>query len=233
MNLGLGLRLRSAVSLSAAPSSLLTGLFYYWNLNTTGWLDSSGNGNTLTNVNAVQLVAGKISNGAEFNLSNKLQRASLSPAFNPGGGTGEFTISIWVYPYSFSDYQSFFSTAPGGFNLHANQYGAILFNNGISADADAGALNSFEWSHIVCVKSMESGSRTKIWQDGDIIYNQPTNEPDNYTANMENITLGEWGGGGQNCEAILDEAGIWNRVLSQAEITELYNAGAGKTYPFS
>ena len=31
----------------------------------------------------------------------------------------------------------------------------------------------------------------------------------------------------------IDEAGIWSRALSGTEITELYNAGAGITYPFS
>jgi hypothetical protein len=31
---------------------------------------------------------------------------------------------------------------------------------------------------------------------------------------------------------ILDEIAIWNRVLTADEITELYNNGAGKAYPF-
>jgi hypothetical protein len=31
---------------------------------------------------------------------------------------------------------------------------------------------------------------------------------------------------------MIDEVGIWNRLLSASEITQLYNAGSGKTYPF-
>jgi len=31
----------------------------------------------------------------------------------------------------------------------------------------------------------------------------------------------------------LDEIGIWNRALNQTEVTELYNSGAGITYPFT
>jgi hypothetical protein len=31
----------------------------------------------------------------------------------------------------------------------------------------------------------------------------------------------------------IDEVGTWSRALSAAEETELYNAGAGKTHPFS
>ena len=33
--------------------------------------------------------------------------------------------------------------------------------------------------------------------------------------------------------ANIDETGIWNRALTDAEITQLYNAGTGKFYPFS
>ena len=32
-----------------------------------------------------------------------------------------------------------------------------------------------------------------------------------------------------NCT--IDEVGIWNRTLTQSEVTELYNSGAGKQYP--
>ena len=33
-------------------------------------------------------------------------------------------------------------------------------------------------------------------------------------------------------DGIIDELGLWKRALSAAEVAELYNAGAGKTYPF-
>jgi hypothetical protein len=217
----------------AIQIGLNSGLLAYWKLDTTGWLDSSGNGNTLTNVNAVQLVAGKISNGAEFDLSNKLQRTSLSPAFNPSGETGAFTISIWVYPYSFSNYQSFISTNAGGFNIHTDENGGINFNNGLAGDAFALGLQLNQWQHIVCVKSMQSGGMTKIWLNGTNIYNESTIGPENYLPNSETIRLGDWDDGNQKLNGRLDEAGIWNRELSQAEITELYNSGAGKTYPFN
>jgi len=37
-------------------------------------------------------------------------------------------------------------------------------------------------------------------------------------------------GAGDDLQGGLDECGIWNRTLSQAEITQLYNSGAGITY---
>jgi hypothetical protein len=40
-------------------------------------------------------------------------------------------------------------------------------------------------------------------------------------------------GGAAILDGILDELGIWNRVLTPAEITSLYNSGSGRTYPFN
>lgn len=38
---------------------------------------------------------------------------------------------------------------------------------------------------------------------------------------------------GRPWKSAIDEVGIWSRALSGAEITSLYNSGAGLTYPFS
>jgi hypothetical protein len=39
--------------------------------------------------------------------------------------------------------------------------------------------------------------------------------------------------GGGLYNGSIDEAGVWSRALSQADVTELYNGGAGLTYPFT
>jgi hypothetical protein len=33
-------------------------------------------------------------------------------------------------------------------------------------------------------------------------------------------------------DGIIDEVGLWSKVLTSAEVAELYASGAGKTYPF-
>lgn len=44
-----------------------------------------------------------------------------------------------------------------------------------------------------------------------------------------------WGAGfnGYGFNGRIDEIGVWNRVLTAQEVTQLYNGGAGKAYPFS
>ena len=39
--------------------------------------------------------------------------------------------------------------------------------------------------------------------------------------------------GAFNMDGNMDEVGIWSRALSASEVTELYNGGAGLTYPFA
>ena len=34
-------------------------------------------------------------------------------------------------------------------------------------------------------------------------------------------------------DGLIDEVGLWRRVLTPAERTTLYNCGAGLTYPFA
>ena len=44
--------------------------------------------------------------------------------------------------------------------------------------------------------------------------------------------IGRYSGAGQNYVGRLDEIGIWNRTLTDSEITELWNSGSGLAYPF-
>jgi hypothetical protein len=39
-------------------------------------------------------------------------------------------------------------------------------------------------------------------------------------------------GGNEEWDGLIDEVGVWKRVLTAAERTQLYNGGAGITYPF-
>ena len=41
-----------------------------------------------------------------------------------------------------------------------------------------------------------------------------------------------WGGGPQYSAVTMNRVGFWNRLLTSGERTALYNAGAGKSYPF-
>jgi hypothetical protein len=218
--------------------ALTDNILAYWNLNNDGsgnvsLVDSTGNGNTLTN-NGVSLGAGIIGNGAQwptpFSSSPWLENDSVAIS-------GDASISFWVNPSSFSD-QSFYvpvclgNESPNRIAIIINPDGTCtwLFNG---SEASLGAsINFGQWNHIAIVADSNSGNLTYY-------INGSATSPISvgYTGGLNNVYLGlandQTGGiGSFVLEGNLDEIGIWSRVLSQAEVTELYNNGAGLTYPF-
>lgn len=238
MYLGLGLRL-GGLNANRGSSPLLNSLLAYWNLNTTSWLDSSGNGITLTGHGGVTLGTGIISGCALISSSNGYLD-NFSTNFNVG--TGDITASVWINPSSYGS---------GGFSDFAGSVFDFR-DDGVGKEwllifTDAGKLRiwqtptSYEttatislntWTNIVIRRS---AGTTSFYINGSL---------DGTFADTENFQsqIFTFGGpvddpGSEEEEYLhydgrIDEVGVWNRALSGAEITSLYNAGAGKSYPF-
>lgn len=221
--------------------SLVDGLLAYWNLNATSWLDSSGNGNNLTAVGSPTNPSGLLGNSASgFTTSDYLITGSgLAPL------SGSRTYSCWIYLNNNNvGYQWIFTQ--GGSSDYQSIVPFYLESDGtlgslISTDTGnwTNILNTGfvptnnEWHHLVLTVD---GSIARLYYDGYNIVNDPYSgsilAPD-----IDRFTIGE---NLQdpfedpfNLDGKIDEIGIWNRALTGAEITSLYNAGAGKTYPFN
>jgi hypothetical protein len=229
--------LKCAGEFSVSKSTLSTpfipfsNLLAYWKLNQT-LSDETANANNLQIANGSTFYAsGIIGNGFSFD-----GETGLTPAYGAGAlafGTGDFSVSLWVYPTSapqnnqvivawgvWPDTSGFvvqhteenFGFFLGGFQENFNYTPPTLFN---------------VWHHIVVVRT--SGT-ANFYVNGASIG----------TANWNyNFTDGLYYFGRPQDTAsfalngTLDEVGAWNRALIQAEITSLYNAGAGRTYPFN
>jgi len=59
------------------------------------------------------------------------------------------------------------------------------------------------------------------------------NNLDGDSGGASTFQLGEYINNAMNPQGYIDEFGVWDRQLSQSEITELYNDSAGKQYPFA
>ena len=72
--------------------SLTTNIVAYWKFDESSGnaMDSTGNGNTLTNVNTVTYSAGKINNGANFVAASSQYFSATAAA--PASGNGSFSI---------------------------------------------------------------------------------------------------------------------------------------------
>jgi len=232
LSLGLGAQTIRKVGGGAAPSSLLSGLLAYWNLNTTSWLDSSGSGNTLTANGGVSLVSGKINNCANFDGDvdeSVFMWLSRSNFFN--FDSGNFSVSQWVYFEGSSYYQSLFSTRVDGaatsnsFSVVADLNNKLSFYDG-GFTGDLYTFSGSNWYHLTTVRD---GSTINFYVDGSFAASVAKSNPYEVTS----IAMGGHLNGEEPLNGRIDEVGVWNRALTGAEITSLYNAGAGKTYPFN
>jgi hypothetical protein len=215
-------------------SPLLTDLAAYWKLDETSGtrFDSVGT-NNLTENGSVGSTLGKIGNAATgFSTTDYLVNTSTV-----GQITGDWTATCW------------FRT---GSDINTNQ--GIVCRTTTTANDVEYLLDIFS-NNVRFVLSTSSGiyvAQTPIatnttyfvasWYDGTNI-NISLNDGAVTSTAAPGIPvqlfgseltvglrlddsrpfLGDW----------IDEVGIWNRVLTSGEITQLYNGSAGLTYPFS
>jgi hypothetical protein len=220
---------------ATAPVHLLNTLISYWKLDeTSGTRADSQGANPLTAVNPTGSATGKIGNGALFvpassTVLDHMTNSDLEV-------TGSFTFSVWVKAASTPgvSYQVLtkFRTTPGDYYLYHHptagfQWG-VTDPSTISANMGS-AVTVGTWYHLVC------------WYDaGDTKAHMRINDTTSFasvttalTQTVGHFRLGarDITGNEQYFDGVIDEVGFWKRLLTAAEITALYNTGAG--LPFS
>lgn len=220
--------------------SLTTNLIAYYEFNNGAiTTDSSGNSKTLINVNTVANTAsGKIGYGADFgstNTTKNLNNSSLGA--NP---TLPMSISTWFYPASVNDNGNIFSIADTTtpyyqLKLDSTTSHIVFRSNttGTATSVDTGIAPSINtWYHVVVV--LNSATSVTLYVNGtQTNLNATCDDPP--TSTLDALFFGALGRTTplQYYSGILDEVGVWSRVLTSAEVTQLYNGGAGNQYPFS
>ena len=222
---------------------LLIGLLAYWKLDTTGWIDSSGNGRTLTPVGSIPNSLALINNGASFSSDGSY----LSIPYTIAPLNGQKSYSGWVkfnntpegYQFVFMHGGTFDQQSVIPFYVESNGTICVIFS-----DNNSGWTNQLNtnivpetniWNHFVT--TFNGSTATLYWNGQSVATSQYTGSIDN--PDTSSFALGAYPYGNEaygietSLDGMIDEVGVWDRALSQEEITSLYNAGAGKTYPFN
>lgn len=221
--------------------AILNGLQAYYPLDLFG-ADRTRNGYNLslpsyplTNNGSVTPATGKVGQAAKFAhaLSQYLQSTALAAAMS----TTTFTIAFW---YNLTTVNYCLTGSSNGFNAgwrifirDATGFDFVLLNASTSytfGGAIYGAETVGQWHHFAL--TFNGATQTAItYKDGGSATNFSTGMSTVDLDTADGVGIGAEGNGFNPMDGLLDEYGIWNRVLSAGEISSLYNGGAGLAYP--
>ncbi|XQP85248.1 MAG: LamG-like jellyroll fold domain-containing protein [Candidatus Pollutiaquabacter aromativorans] len=216
------------------PINLMNGLVGYWpfcgNAN-----DESGNGNNGT-VNGATMAADRFSNAGNAFSWNTSPDKIVVPNSNSLQLTSAFSVGLWLKPIN-----NTYGTGP---NYHAivEKWGAAndasylfeLFTNGIPAfrthnsgsDAVIQARQAVPfdvWTHLLYTQNADTG---RLYVNGlldTVVMGMITPMVMNNDLLFGSNDAYNVGSSGDAYEGLIDDIGIWNRVLSQSEVNQVYN----------
>lgn len=176
----------------------------------------------------ITYVTGKILQGAEYNASNS--DISLSPVSLSAANT--FTIAGWIKLDTNNAYRVLYKsgTASNFWVIYIQNTGKLDFTvDNIAEYPGDTVLSTGTWYHVAIV--VNGGSMMPYVNgvaDRASAYTLAANVMPSGTARF-----GQYGSNSYVFDGITDEFGLWDRALSGAEITSLYNGGTGISYPFA
>ena len=200
---------------------------------------------------------GKSGNAFTFNGTN----AYVSLPTNQFNFTGDFTISAWVnisglyigtnvihLMTNLNCDGAWFQNLKGiWFQISGQALALSLLNNGTANDVTwndtTGSIikSGSGWFHVVTTR--KGGTASKLYVNG-VLKNSNTNTLDaNFHTNYQTPVIGNnrilnRSGAVATSDVyapsgvLIDEYNVWNKELTSTEVTELYNTGTGKFYPY-
>lgn len=163
---------------------------------------------------------GKIGNGLSFNGTD--QQMVLSPKVPQPND--KISLAFWVNPANEGNFlmgnQDVSNLISDDFYMLLYQ-GSIHFAIEIPSQSDQGPSVNYllnEWNHIVATFD---GTEAKIYING--VLGDSQNVSTSITGFNKNIILGRQDQVQNYWQGLIDELYIYNRALTQAEVTQLYN----------
>lgn len=179
---------------------------------------------------------GIIDNSATFNGSSS--RINFSPITSL---TTSFTINFWInrtgtvgtlqVPLQIgrqTNFIWFYFTA----GTPANNF--RLVEDNVADYPSSITISTSGWNMISVVKSTDTGTNLTYYLNGT---SAGTASIGSVSTPANNAYFGAYSTNNSTFvyrfDGRIDEVGFWDRALSSSEITQLYNSGAGLSYPFS
>lgn len=193
--------------------------------------DASGNGHSAScsGSQCPSIATGRFGNGYVFDGSDDFLQVTNTDGFAFGNA---FSVSLWIKPaaenpwegwspYIIGNYDgtSGFAIRPASTGLRCN----VVSQTGILSCNNVGSPTTDEWSHLVLVYD---GQTLTLYKNG--VPNEKDIGSANYDADpLHNLFIGSNFGSQHFFNGVIDEVGIWNRVLAPAEVQALYEGTGG------
>ncbi|TAN33234.1 hypothetical protein EPN28_02785 [Patescibacteria group bacterium] len=223
---------------AAGSNSLKTGLVGWWtfdgaDVTTNTTTDKSGNGNNGARGVGTTVATGKLGQAMKFNGSTESILVTDSPSLSI---TDKITISAWAkWTTGGSDSDAYLlskGTDKYNFLIYAVDAGKMTFL--ISALSPSttlktvGAYNNNKWHLFTGTYDPNGGTNNiKIYVDG-VLENQAT-KTGSPSDDANGLGIGRYGtGGNYRWNGSIDDARVYNRVLTAAEVMQLYKMGVAK-----
>lgn len=220
----------------------------YWKFDeSSGNATDSINSNTLTNNNSVGYSAALINNGADFTRASSRNFSIASGSQKGLAITGNaITINVWHKGNSNLNnvigrlFWRLGGTGNYGYQLSTtgnlyspnNAYLVSLVGSGGGTDFAFGTAGQATDGTRRMITATYDGTNIKCYVDGTLVSTSGTLSNRLTSANAETFYIGR-SGSGDYLDGQVDEGSVFNRALSDTEIAELYNGGAGLTHPFT
>jgi len=181
--------------------------------------DLSTYGNHGEIVGSADFVEGKYEEALEFGEAGEV-RCPYIPL-----NEKSFTVCMWVSPKLagaseqcvFSQVQASATNTSLHYRIYTNSTVRMGFYNN---DLDApGAVSADEWVHICFWLDVEEKAR-RIYLNGEQVVEDAGKSGIFYLGNTGNTMIGSWGTSGQKFNGIIDEVQVWDRALTESEISQ-------------
>lgn len=225
------------------PTGMTAGIISYYKLDeSSGNAADSAGTNTLTNNNTTTFVAGKVNNAADLERSSS-QDFSIADGSQIGLDlTGEISIAAWIKLESdpttntYAVVAKFSTMGNRQYQLSIGDSDKITFAHTVGGVTESKQVT---WDPSTAVfyhlgVSFASNGDVKFYVNGA----QQGATQSGLTAGSDNGSSAFRIGGndtglGEYFDGLIDEVGVWDRALTDAEFTSLYSGGSGNQYPFS
>lgn len=221
-------------------ATLSTGLLSFWQLGEASGSRADGIGsNTLTDNGSVGQTTGVQGDAADFDGTNYLNRTGASSTSLEG--MTDLSISLWTKPDLLasdalvSKYDN--GNAKRQYEINLPATGDITVFIGTSTGSTAhnvtksASLTTGTTYHIIMTFD-GSSSTVEIFVDGSSIGTGTVTATAINSAGAPFAigARGELAVGGQNYDGSINNVGIWDKVLSAGEISDLYGSGSGLVF---